>query len=121
MVRKLADGTKKKVAGTNSVRRIHREEIPKRGVPFEFAKVSRLKHMGKKLDYFGFPSIGAQEELLKNHRSPAASVGDEGQVPLAAFVVADDVADNGEWGLEGAIGLENIEQVGAKRHLREFQ
>lgn len=51
----------------------------------------------KKLDYFGVPSLGAQDALLKKRSSPVASVVDESQAPLAASVVADDVADDGDW------------------------
>lgn len=73
------------------------------------------------MDYFGSPSLGSQDVLLKKHPCLAASVGDDGQAPPTAFVVADDVEDDGDWDLEGAVGLDDIEQAGSKRHQCQFQ
>lgn len=54
MVRKLADGIEKEVNRTEAVCLIFREEVPTRGISFEFAKQAWLKDFRKMLDYFPF-------------------------------------------------------------------
>lgn len=51
------------------------------------------------------------------HPSPTTYVVDEGQASPAASAVAND----DDWDLESAVGLDNEERVAAKRHLRDFQ
>lgn len=73
------------------------------------------------MGYFGVLSLGAQDSLLKWPPSPATFVGDEDRAPPAISAVANDVKDDDDWDLEGAVGLDNVERVGAKRHLRKLQ
>lgn len=57
---------------------------------FEFPKRAWLQYLGKKLDYFTVPPLGAQDASLMMHLSPAPSVLDEGQARPVASAVADD-------------------------------
>lgn len=121
MVRKLVIVTEEKFAGTEWILPVYRKEFATRGMSFEFANAAWLQYLERKLDYFGVPSPGAQDELLKNYRSPAALVGDQGEAPPAASTVADDVKDDNNWDLEGTAELDDIEKVDAKRRFHEFQ
>lgn len=59
--------------------------------------------------------------MLEYIPSPTVSAVDENHSPPAASAVADDVDndDNGE--LKGAVGLNDVKRVGARRHLRHFK
>lgn len=50
-----------------------------------------------------------------------ASVVDEVQAFPATYIVADDAEDHDDRNLEGAVGLDKVERVGAKGRLRDFQ
>lgn len=64
------------------------------------------------LDYFGVPSHGAQDTLLKKSSSSTASVVDEGQAPPATFAFADDADSDIDSDLKGAVGLTGQRGVG---------
>lgn len=119
-VRKLADGTGEKVAGTDLLRPIYCEEFAKRGMSFAFVKAAWLKYLKKKLDY-GIPSLGAQDAFLKRKSRPAVPDRDRGQAPPVASTVAGDVEDDVDWELDGTVGQKDVKRVGKKRHLRDFQ
>lgn len=77
--------------------------------------------MKKKLNYFRIPSLGS---MAKSYYSPTISVPDEYQSPSAASAATDnndgdDDDDDGD--LEGVFRLHDIERVGAKRDLLDFQ
>lgn len=60
--------------------------------------------------------------MLKRRLCPALSVVDEGQASLAAAAGADDLEDDDvDRDLESAIGVDDVERVGAKRCLHYFQ
>lgn len=71
LLRKLTDGTKEKVDETESIRPVYQEQFDPCGMPFEFAKAAWLHYLEKKIDFFGIPSLGAQDALLENRSVPA--------------------------------------------------
>lgn len=116
----MADNTEEEVAGTKAVRPIYREKFATSGMLFEFAKKAWLQPLNKMLRYFEFPSIGAQDALLKQSSSPVASVVDEVQAPPAVATVVGDVKDGDDWNLTGAVVLDSLDWVGSKCHFRDF-
>lgn len=82
MVCKSADGSKEKIR-TEAICTIYHEEVPTRGVSFDFAKAAWLQYLVEKMDYFGFLSLDAQDALPKRLFSSAASVVNEDQASPA--------------------------------------
>lgn len=59
---------------------------------------------------------------MKRRSSPAASVVDEGLVKTATIAVADVPKDDADgWDLEGAVALDEVQRLGAKYRLGDFQ
>lgn len=59
MVRKLADATEYRVAGTDLVITINRKEFAKGGMSSKFVEAPWLQYLEKKVEYFDVPSLGA--------------------------------------------------------------
>lgn len=76
IIRKLADGTEEQNVASEVACPIYREEVATRRISFDFAEVTWLQYLDKKMYYFEVPSIEAQDMLLKRRSSPAASVVD---------------------------------------------
>lgn len=77
--------------------------------------------MDNKIDYIGGLSLGAQDALMKVHSRTAASIGGDDQSPLIASAVAHNVEDIDDRDIYGAVELDDVELLAAKRHLYEFQ
>lgn len=91
-------------------------------MPMDFTIEAWLQHVDNKMNYFGIPLLEAQNASLKRCSSFAVSVEDKGQLSLSTAAGADDHDDDGdEQDLNGAVGLDDVECVGAKRCLRDFQ
>lgn len=56
---------------------------------------------------------------MKKRLSSTAPVVDEVQARPSAAAVADDVEDDIDCDLEGTVGMDDVERVGAKCHLRD--
>lgn len=120
MVRKLADGTEKRLLGLFRYVLCIESSLP----IVEYCS-SLLKwlgfNIGKKVGLrFGSVSWWTARAVEKRS-SCAASVVDKGLATLAASAVTDDADNVDDWNLENAVMLDDVEQVCARRHLRDFQ
>lgn len=73
-----------------------------------------------KMVYFGVPSFEIQDALWKKSSRPAAACLDKGKVPPAASAIVDDANDGGDWDLTSVVGLDDVDNTGAKRSFRGF-
>lgn len=116
MVCKLADGSKKSTAGTEETRPIYRS------MSLEFSKAFWSQYLDNKMDFFGVPSLEAQDVLLTRHPSLAASVFVKVKASLAAAASTDSPNDNNNGcDLESAANLDEMERIGAKPCLGDFK
>lgn len=120
MVCKLADGTEKKVSGTESIRPIYRQEVASHDMSFVFAKAAWLHYLIKKLNWWEVPSLGAQDTLLQKRASLCGVSFAWVSSPHAAHAVVDDAENDSDWDLGAVIGLEKVERVSGKRHVFDF-
>lgn len=67
------------------------------------------------------PPREAQDALLKRRSSPVVSIVDEGLAHPTASAVADAANSDEDWDMEGAVGLDEVKRVAAKRHSRGLQ
>lgn len=73
------------------------------------------------MDYFGIPSLCAQDEALTERSSPTNSVVDKMQESPAASAFVD-LADGGNHcDLEDNLRTHDVKPVGAKRALRHVK
>lgn len=93
-----------------------------RGMSFDFSKSAWLQFLKTKKVYYLFPSLEAQDALQKRRFSQTASVLDESQAsPGIAARVDDPYDDDEDWDSDGANCLDDMNLVGAKLRLFDFQ
>lgn len=67
-------------------------------------------------------SLEVQDKRLKRHSGPAASLLDEAESSLAVAAGASEpIGEEGDWNLEGAVGLNKVELVGGNCYFVNFQ
>lgn len=122
MICNFANGTEEKVNGAKAILSIFSDAFATRGMSLKFAKAAWLQSLEKKVDAFEFPLLEAQVALLKRISNDEAFVAEEGQPFLTAAANTDaPVDDDGDWDLDGAVGLHDVERVVVKQRLRDFK
>lgn len=87
---------------------------------FDFFEAAWLQYVDKNRDYFGISSLEAQDVLLEQRSSHAASVVNEGQASSAASASNDDPdEDDGDRDLQVSVCLDDVELVDAMCHPRD--
>lgn len=119
-VRLLAEWYVKKVAGADLKRPIFDVRFSTKAMLPEVAEAIWSQYQEKNFDYFRVSSHVAQDARLKKYSCPMVSIVVYGQAPLAALIVMDGSEDDDDWELKRAVGLNDVDRIGAKPHLRGY-
>lgn len=118
---RLANVIDEKIEGTGAVRPIYCQEFATHEMSFELYNVVWPQYLNENMHHFWIFLLEAQDALLKRRSTHASPVFGKVQPSLVAAVVADDPDDaDDDWDLEGASGLNDVENVGVESWLRDF-
>lgn len=118
----LPDGTEEWYDGEEEIRMIYCKTCIARGMTETFAKATRLRYIYSGGDCFELQSLEMQDALVTPRQSPNQTVGvgenankalDFGESRIECVLDDDDGRD-----FEGADGLNEVERVCVKEHIR---